>query len=101
MRMLNMPSWGAKFLSSKGGRIFQFPNVFPSYSPRCSQYQLNFIPYDLPKVHLKRGADVFIFCHLGSKDVILLLVSAQHSKKIGDWLINVAPSPKKNKNKIK
>lgn len=45
MRMLNMPSWGAQFFFfERRGRIFWFPNVFPSGSQSIPQ---------VPKLFLK------------------------------------------------
>ncbi len=47
-----------------------------------------------------KGEHLSLFCNPGSEEV-LLLVSAQCPKKIGDWPINATPSPKKEKKKKK
>jgi hypothetical protein len=117
MRMLNMPSWGAQvFFFERGGGDFLVSQHVPirfSKHSTSSQVIPKDIPKDIPntnsilshmicpklpcKYKVKRGAHVFVFGHLESKDMILLLGSAQHSKKIGEGLNQYGPFPQKNK----
>ncbi len=99
------------FFLWKGGKIFRFPNVFPSGS--------QVIPQDVPNTNLilshmicpKLNSHVYInwkgehmcfyFATWGPKTWSFYWEVPNISNKIGDGLINMALSPKKNKIKIK